>query len=78
MIICGLWGLISLSNLVLNIFSKENKWPGLPLQWFGVTLGIGACIIGLFTMAETKIMIFVFIGPVIAAAHLLYLSKNSV
>ena len=76
MIFCGTWGFISLVNLALHTLSKRN-WLGHPVQWFGILLGIVACGIGLFTMAETKIMLLIFVGPIIAVVHLLYLSKTT-
>ncbi|MDX2367156.1 MAG: hypothetical protein QNK36_01910 [Colwellia sp.] len=76
MIFCGTWGFISLVNLALNILSKRN-WMGHSVQWFGILLGITACGIALFTMANTKIMLLIFVGPIIAVVHLLYLSKNA-
>jgi len=76
MVCFGLWGFISLVNLARHTISKENNWDGRPVQWFGLILGFVACIIALSTMATNIIMLFVFIGPVIAAAHLLYLSKQ--
>ena len=75
MIFCGTWGFISLSNLSLHILSKRN-WVGHPVQWFGILLGIAACGIALSTMATTKIMLLIFIGPIITVVHLLYLSKK--
>lgn len=75
MIIFGTWGFISLANLALHILRKRN-WPGHPVQWFGIILGIAACGIALSTVAKTKIMLLLFIGPIIAIVHLLYLSKK--
>lgn len=74
MIFCGAWGFISLANLALHILGKRN-WLGHPVQWFGLLLGITACIV-LATMAKTITMLLVFVGPIIAVAHLLYLSKK--
>lgn len=75
MIFCGTWGFISLANLALHTLSKRN-WLGHPVQWFGILLGIAACGIALSTMAKTKIMLLIFVGPIIAVVHLLYLSKK--
>ena len=76
MIFCGTWGFISMTNLALHILSKSN-WVGHPVQWFGILLGITACGIALSTMEKTKMIMWVFVGPIIAVAHLLYLSKKS-
>ncbi|WP_198263187.1 hypothetical protein [sulfur-oxidizing endosymbiont of Gigantopelta aegis] len=74
-IFCGTWGFISLGNLALHILSKRN-WLGHPVQWFGILLGIAASGIGLSTMTNTNFMLWVFVAPIIAALHLLYLSKK--
>ena len=75
MIFCGTWGFISLANLALHILRKRN-WLGHPAQWFGMLLGITACGIGLSNMEKINIMLLVFVGPIIAVIHLLYLSKK--
>ena len=75
MIFCGTWGFISLINLALHVLSKRD-WLGPPVQWFGLLLGIVACGIGLSTMTKPNVMLWVFIGPIIAVIHLLYLSKK--
>lgn len=75
MIFCGAWGFISLINLALHVLSKRD-WLGHPVQWFGLLLGIVACGIGLSTMAKPNSMLWVFIGPIIAVVHLLYLSNK--
>ncbi len=75
MTICGVWGSISLFNLAWHTLSKGNDWPGHPMQWFGITIGLITCMGGLFYSSENNIMLAVFGGPIIATAHLLYLSK---
>lgn len=74
MVICGLWGIISLATLVRYTFSK-SRWPRHPIQLAGITIGCCACIIGLVTAGERSILLFVFTGPLIATVHLLYLNK---
>lgn len=76
MILCGAWGSISLANLAWHTLSKNSNWPGRPIQWFGIATGVAACILGLANLADSKIMLFVFSGPIIATVHLLYLSKR--
>lgn len=76
MIISGVWGSISLTNLAWNTFSRTRKWPGRPIQWFGIALGIISCIIGLSTFSTSEGMALIFVGPIITTAHLLYLSRN--
>ena len=73
--VCGIWGFISLTNLAWHTFSHEEKWPGRSIQWFGIALGVTACVIGLSVLENSEIMVFVFAGPILATAHLLYLSK---
>lgn len=75
MILCGAWGSISLANLAWHTLGKKN-WPGHPIQWFGITTGLTVCTIGLSTIKGSAIMFFIFLGPIIATAHLLYLSKR--
>src|SRR5690554_4503674 len=76
--ISGMWGFISLASLTWHTFSYENKWPGRPIQWFGIALGVTACVMGLSVsvLEKSEIMAFVFAGPILATAHLLYLSKK--
>jgi len=74
--LCGAWGLISLANLAWYTFGKRCSWPGKPIQWAGIVIGFFSCIIGLVTFGERPIMLFVFAGPLIATAHLLYLTKK--
>ncbi|MNN79688.1 hypothetical protein D3C81_1963530 [compost metagenome] len=76
MILCGAWGAFSLANLAWHALSKESNWPGRPIQWFGIATGVAACILGLANLADSKIMLVVFSGPIIATVHLLYLSKR--
>jgi len=76
MVICGLWGLISLASLVWHTFRKRSRWPGHPIQMAGLTIGCCACIIGLVTAGERTLLLFVFMAPLIATAHLLYLNKK--
>lgn len=75
MILCGTWGAISLVNLAWHTFSKKRNWPGRPIQWLGIATGVAACIFGLANLADSRIMLFIFSGPIIATVHLLYLSK---
>ncbi|XFB05052.1 hypothetical protein AAGT13_12730, partial [Azotobacter salinestris] len=74
-ILCGVWGSISLANLAWHTFSESN-WPGRPTQWLGITTGLTVCAIGLSIIKDSVIMFFIFLGPIIATAHLLYLSKS--
>ncbi|WP_455232288.1 hypothetical protein [Geopseudomonas aromaticivorans] len=74
-ILCGTWGAISLANLAWHTLSKKSNWPGRPIQWFGIATGLAACILCLANLADSKIMLFIFSGPIIATTHLLYLSK---
>lgn len=74
--ISGMWGFISLASLAWHTFSYENKWPGRPIQWFGIALGVTACVMGLSVLENSEIMAFIFAGPILATAHLLYLSKK--
>ncbi|WP_211483678.1 hypothetical protein, partial [Azotobacter chroococcum] len=64
-----------LANLAWHTLGKKN-WPGHPIQWFGITTGLTVCAIGLSTIKGSAIMFFIFLGPIIATAHLLYLSKR--
>lgn len=75
MILCGTWGTISLANLAWYTLRQKSNWPGRPIQWFGIAIGLVACIFGLANLAGSKIMIFIFFGPIIVTVHLLYLSK---
>ena len=75
MILCGVWGSISLANLAWHTLGKKN-WPGHPIQWFGITTGLTVCAIGLSTIKGSAIMFFIFLGPIIDTAHFLYLSKR--
>ena len=72
---CGAWGTISLASLARYAYSKERSWPGRPIQWFGILLGLAACSVGLLTSTEHYIISIVFAGPIITTAHLLYLSR---
>lgn len=76
MILCGAWGALSLTNLAWQTLSKKSNWPGRPIQWFGIATGVAACILGLANLADSKIMLSIFSGPIIATVHLLYLSKR--
>ncbi len=77
LIICGTWGFISLANLALHVFRRKN-WPGHPVQWFGLLCGIAASVIALALMEKVNIKLLIFVGPIIALAHLLYLSKKCI
>jgi hypothetical protein len=74
--IFGTWGAISFASLARYAYSKERSWPGRPIQWFGILLGLAACTVGLLTSTEHYIIFTFFAGPIIATAHLLYLSKS--
>ena len=75
LIICGTWGFISLANLALHVLRRRN-WPGRLVQWFGLICGIAAAVIAISLMEKANIEILIFLGPIIALAHLLYLTKN--
>jgi hypothetical protein len=73
--IFGTWGIISLASLARYAYSKERSWPGRPIQWFGILLGLIACSAGLLTSTENYLIFTIIAGPIIATIHLLYLSK---
>lgn len=78
MIFSGVWGLISLTSVASHVISGGRRWPGRPIQWFGVGMGFTACTIGLFISFHyaAPVMLVIFPGPIVVAVHLLYLSKN--
>ncbi len=77
LIIFGTWGFISIANLALHVLRRKN-WPGQPVQWFGLLCGIAASVIALTQMEKVDIKLLIFVGPIIALVHLLYLSKKCI
>ena len=78
MIVSGLWGTISLANLARHVYFRREWWPGRKTQWLGILLGLGGCAFGAFSSANNPVILLIFIGPVIATLHLLYVSKSGV
>lgn len=76
MIICGLWGLIALASLAWHALKKENGWSGRPMQWVGLLMGLASCIAGFATTTKHGVIDLIFLGPIIATLHLLYLSHK--
>lgn len=74
----GIWGTVSLASLVWCTLSNQRQWAGRPIQWFGITLGVISCIIGLTSLRASSLMGFIFAGPLIVTAHFLYLAKAKV
>lgn len=66
---------MSLANLALHVLRRRN-WPGHPIQWFGLLCGITTSVIAIYFMEKANIELLIFVGPVIALAHLLHLSKK--
>lgn len=69
-----LCGMRATDSLVIMHIVKKN-WPGRPIQWFGIVLGLVACSAALLTGTKNYVIFAVCAGPIIATTHLLYLSK---
>ena len=75
MIIGGAWGLYSLFKLTQYAISTETGQLEPPTQWLGIKAGILTCFAGIYY--SSGLMFIVFLGPIIATAHLVYLYKYS-
>ena len=53
----------------------KKNWPGRPIQWFGIVLGLVACSAGLLNCIKNYDICAVLAGAIIATTHHLYLSK---
>lgn len=73
-IVCGSWGVVSASNLAFHL-AADRKWPGKPVQLFGLGLGVAACSVGLF-ITNPSLVGVVFAAPIVATIHFVVLVKR--
>ncbi|WP_455233349.1 hypothetical protein [Geopseudomonas aromaticivorans] len=72
-VICGSWGVVSAANLTFHLVANR-RWPGKPIQLFGLGLGAATCSVAAFA-AESILEAVVFAAPIIATIHFVAMAK---
>jgi len=75
-VVLGFWGLFTVLHLAAHVLDSEHRLPSRKALLFGIGAGVVACTLAMWVVRDTPWMIAVFFGPVIGAAHLLYLSRT--
>lgn len=73
-IVGGSWGVVSAANLAFHLVA-DRKWPGKPIQLFGLGLGVAACCFGVY-VTNPSLAGVVFAAPIVATIHFVVLAKR--
>ncbi|MNZ90617.1 hypothetical protein D3C78_1095840 [compost metagenome] len=73
-VVCGSWGVVSAANLAFHLVA-DRKWPGKPVQLFGLGLGGAACCVGVL-MVQASPLGLVFVAPIAATIHFFILARR--